>query len=52
MVALAILPEDQPMMGHRMADALSLDAVKSQIAENNNYLAYFSPRCRAPDYDS
>ena len=43
MVALAVLPEDEPMIEHRMAEILKVDAVRSRLKENESYLAYFLP---------
>jgi hypothetical protein len=45
-VALAIFPEDHPMMDHRMGDMLSLEAIKSRLDANQSYLVYFL----APNY--
>jgi hypothetical protein len=42
-VALAVLPEDEPMLDHRMGDILKLEEVKSRLKENEPYLAYFLP---------
>ncbi len=42
-VALAVLPEDEPMMDHRMGDILKVEEVKSRLAGNGAYLAYFLP---------
>lgn len=42
-VALAVLAEDKQMMEHRMGDVLSLEPIKSRLAENQSYLVYFLP---------
>ena len=42
-VALAVLPEDEQMMDHRMGDILNVEEVKSRLAGNEAYLAYFLP---------
>ncbi len=42
-VALAVLPEDEQMMDHRMGDVLKIEEVKSRLKENESYLAYFLP---------
>jgi protein-S-isoprenylcysteine O-methyltransferase Ste14 len=42
-VALAVLAEDKQMMEHRMSDVLSLEPIKSRLAENQSYLVYFLP---------
>jgi protein-S-isoprenylcysteine O-methyltransferase Ste14 len=42
-VALAVLPEDEPMMQLRMAEILKVDEVRSRLKENESYLAYFLP---------
>ena len=41
---LAILPEDAPMMDHRMGDILELEAVSSRLKAGKHYLVYFLPR--------
>jgi len=41
---LAILPEDRPMMDHRMGDILELEEVRSRMRAGNHYLVYFLPR--------
>ena len=41
---LAILPEDAPMMEHRMADVLALAPVRSRMKPGAHYLVYFLPR--------
>ncbi|BDU71495.1 methyltransferase family protein [Mesoterricola silvestris] len=41
---LAILPEDVPMMDHRMGDILELEGVRTCIKADRNYLVYFLPR--------
>ena len=42
-VALAVLPEDEPMMDHRMGDILTVEEVQSRLQPNQPYLAYFLP---------
>lgn len=42
-VALAVLPEDEPMMQNRMPDILKVDEVRSRLKENESYVAYFLP---------
>ena len=42
-VALAVLPEDEQMMEHRMGDILKVEEVKSRLRENESYLVYFLP---------
>jgi protein-S-isoprenylcysteine O-methyltransferase Ste14 len=42
-VALAVLPEDQPIMRERMPDILNLDEVKTRLKENERYVVYFLP---------
>jgi hypothetical protein len=42
-VALAVLPEDQPMMQHRMGEILKVEGVRSKLNENDSYVAYFLP---------
>jgi len=42
-VALAVLPEDEPMMQHRMLDILKVEEVRSRLKENESYVAYFLP---------
>ena len=42
-VALAVLPEDEPMMDHRMGDILKVEEVESRLKPNQPYLAYFLP---------
>ena len=42
-VALAVLPEDQEMMQHSMDGVIELDAVKSRLNDNTQYLVYFLP---------
>jgi protein-S-isoprenylcysteine O-methyltransferase Ste14 len=41
---LAILPEDGPMMDHRMGDVLELEEVRSRMKTGKHYLVYFLPR--------
>jgi protein-S-isoprenylcysteine O-methyltransferase Ste14 len=40
---LPIMPQDEPMLGHRMADILNLDEVKSELHGGESYLVYFMP---------
>ncbi len=42
-VALAVLPDDEQMMDHRMGDILKVEEVKSRLAGSEAYLAYFLP---------
>jgi protein-S-isoprenylcysteine O-methyltransferase Ste14 len=42
-VALAVLPEDEPMMQHRMPYILMVDDVRSRLKDNEPYVAYFLP---------
>jgi len=42
-VVLAVLPEDEPMMQHRMADILKVEGIRSQLKDNESYVAYFLP---------
>jgi len=42
-VVLAVLPEDVPMMQHRMPDILKVKEVRSRLKENESYVAYFLP---------
>ena len=42
-VVLAVLPEDEAMMRHRMPDILKVEAVRSRLKENESYAAYFLP---------
>jgi protein-S-isoprenylcysteine O-methyltransferase Ste14 len=41
--ALAVLPEDEQMMQHRMPAILNLDQVKSRLNQNGSYVVYFLP---------
>lgn len=41
--ALAVLPEDEQMMQHRMPAILNLDQVKSRLHSNESYVVYFLP---------
>ena len=41
---LAILPEDGPMMDHRMGGILELEEVHSRMKAGKHYLAYWLPR--------
>jgi hypothetical protein len=41
--ALAVLPEDEQMMRHRMPAILNLDQVKSRLHSNESYVVYFLP---------
>ena len=42
-VALAVLPEDEPMMQHRIAGILNVEEVRARLNENESYVAYFLP---------
>jgi protein-S-isoprenylcysteine O-methyltransferase Ste14 len=42
-VALAVMPDDEPMMQHRMPDILKLDEVRARLNANESYIAYFLP---------
>jgi len=42
-VALAVLPEDAPMMQRRMPDILKVEEIRAQLKENEAYVAYFLP---------
>lgn len=42
-VALAVLPEDEPMMQHRMPDILKLEELRTRLNEHESYVAYFLP---------
>ena len=41
---LAILPEDRPMLEHRMGDLLGLQEIRGRMAAGRHYLVYFLPR--------
>lgn len=41
--ALAVLPEDEPMMQHRMSDILKVEQVRSRLNQNESYVVYFLP---------
>jgi hypothetical protein len=41
--ALAVLPEDEQMMQHRMPAILNLDQVKSRLHQTESYVVYFLP---------
>lgn len=41
--ALAVLPEDEPMMQHRMPAILNLDQIRSRLNQNESYVVYFLP---------
>jgi hypothetical protein len=41
---LAILPEDGPMMDHRMGDVLALEEIRSRMKDGRHYLVYLLPR--------
>ena len=41
---LAILPEDRPMLEHRMGDLLGLQEIRGRMAAGRHYLVYFMPR--------
>lgn len=40
---LLIMPQDEPMLEHRMADILNLEDVKSKLQGGESYLVYFMP---------
>ena len=40
---LPIMPQDEPMLEHRMADILKLEEVKSKLHSGESYLVYFMP---------
>jgi len=40
---LAVLPEDEPMMQHRMPEILSVEQVRSRLNQNESYVVYFLP---------
>jgi protein-S-isoprenylcysteine O-methyltransferase Ste14 len=40
---LPIMPQDEPMLEHRMADILKLEEVKSRLHGDEPYLVYFMP---------
>jgi len=40
---LAVLPEDEPMMQHRMPEILSVEQVRSRVNPNASYVVYFLP---------
>jgi len=40
---LPIMPQDEPMLEHRMADILNLEEVKSKLHGGESYLVYFMP---------
>jgi hypothetical protein len=40
---LPIMPQDEPMLEHRMSDILNLEEVKSRLHGNQPYLVYFMP---------
>jgi protein-S-isoprenylcysteine O-methyltransferase Ste14 len=42
-VALAVLPEDEPMMQRRMPEILKVEEVRSRLGDNASYVAYFLP---------
>ena len=42
--AVAILPEDESKMEHRMAAIIDLPEVKKRLEKNKHYLVYFIPR--------
>jgi protein-S-isoprenylcysteine O-methyltransferase Ste14 len=41
--ALAVLPEDEPMMQHRMPEILSVEQIRSRLNQNESYVVYFLP---------
>jgi protein-S-isoprenylcysteine O-methyltransferase Ste14 len=42
-VVLPIMPQDEPMLEHRMGDILKLEEVKSKLQSGESYLVYFMP---------
>jgi protein-S-isoprenylcysteine O-methyltransferase Ste14 len=40
---LPIMPQDEPMLEHRMADILNLEEVKTKLHGGESYLVYFMP---------
>jgi protein-S-isoprenylcysteine O-methyltransferase Ste14 len=40
---LPIMPQDEPMLEHRMADILKLEEVTSKLHSGESYLVYFMP---------
>jgi hypothetical protein len=42
-VALAVLPEDEPMMQRRMPAIIKLEEVGSRLKQNESYVVYFLP---------
>jgi protein-S-isoprenylcysteine O-methyltransferase Ste14 len=42
-VVLAVLPEDEPMMQHRMSEILRIEEVRSRLSPTESYVAYFLP---------
>ena len=42
-VALALMPDDEQKMEHRMNDILSMEEVRAKLRNNVNYLVYFIP---------
>ncbi len=42
-VALAVMPEDEPMMHHRLADILQVEEIRSRLNASESYVAYFLP---------
>ena len=41
--ALAVLPEDEQMMQHRMPQILSVEQLRSRLNQNESYVVYFLP---------
>ena len=41
--ALAVLPEDEQMMQHRMPAILNIEQVRSRLDQNQSYVVYFLP---------
>lgn len=42
-VVLPVLPEDEPMVQHRMAEILKLEEIRSRLKDNDTYVVYFLP---------
>jgi len=40
---LTIMPQDEPMLEHRMADILKLEEIKTRLDPSQSYLVYFMP---------
>lgn len=43
MTALAVLPEDEPMMRHGMPEILNVEQIRSRLKENESYCLGSSP---------